>query len=85
MMVCYSNTTTARLEAYGRARGLEGFGVLKSPDNSAGVFFCVRLDGVTLTRWISLGWTRADAEAAIERLAAERPVTPSATGYSYTV
>lgn len=82
-MTCYSNTTTARLEAYGRARGLDGFGVLKSPQNSAGVFFCVRLDGVTLSRWISLGWTVGKAKEAIERLAAGQGTTPSATGYVY--
>jgi hypothetical protein len=80
-MTAYSNTTTARLEAYARARGLEGFSVLKSNGNSAGVFFCVRRDSVTLSRWISLGWTRADAEAAIDRLAADVPTTPSQSGY----
>lgn len=67
-VICYSNSTTKRLEAYGRARGLKGFGVLKSPQNSAGVFFCVQL-GETLTRWISLGWTAEEARAAIDQLA----------------
>lgn len=86
-MVCYSNSTTRRLEGFGRARGLEGFGVLKSPDNSAGVYFCVRLHGRVLTRWISLGWTRQAAEEAIDRLAdrGAEGVTPSASGYSYSV
>lgn len=46
-MVCYSNSTTEKLEAFGRARGLDGFGVLKSPQNSAGVFFVVQLNGET--------------------------------------
>ncbi len=81
-MAVFSNTTTARLEAFARARGLEGFGVLADRQNSAGVFFCVRRDGVTLTRWISLGWTWAEAEEAIERMVADLPLTPSATGYT---
>lgn len=81
MMTCYSNTTTGRLEGFARGRGLEGFGILKSPGNSAGLFFCVRRDGVTLSRWISLGWTRDEAEQAIERMAADVPATPSQTGY----
>lgn len=84
MATSISNTTTERLEAYGRARGLEGFGVIKSGGNSAGVFFCTRLHGELLTRWVSLGWTKAEAEAAIERLASGAPVQPSQTGYSYS-
>jgi len=71
-MATNRNTTTAKLEAYARARGLEGFGVLKSHGNAAGVFFCVHRDGVMLTRWISLGWTVAEAKLAIDRLAAGR-------------
>lgn len=78
-MVTTSNTTTTRLEGFGAARGLEGFGVVKS----GGRFFCVRLSGRTLTRWISLGWTRAEAEEAITRLAADVPLTLSETGYSF--
>lgn len=61
------------------------FGVLKSPGNSAGLFFCTRLDGRVLTRWISLGWTVADARDGIERLATRGEVSPSQTGYSYSV
>ena len=41
-MICYSNSTTKRLEGFAKARGLDGFGVLKSDDNSAGIFFCTR-------------------------------------------
>ncbi len=80
-MACFSNTTTTRLEAFARARGLDGFGVLADRQNSAGVFFCTRLDGKVLSRWISLGWTRAEAKEAIERMAADEPQAPSSTGY----
>lgn len=87
MSVHYTNSTTKRLEGFARARGLEGFGVLASRDNSAGVFFVAQLDGRVLSRWISLGWTRSEAEGAIERLAARgaEGITPSDTGYSYSV
>ncbi len=76
-----TNTTTARLESYGRARGLDGFGVVKSLDNSAGVFFVTRLGGRVLSRWIALGWTVADAKEAVQRLAFGAEPMPSATGY----
>jgi len=84
-MTYYSNSTTARLEGFARARGLEDFAVVKSEGNSAGLFFCVRREGKLLSRWVSLGWSRADAEQAIERLAAGVPPTPSRTGYSLYV
>ena len=85
MAVHYSNSTTARLEGFGRARGLQGFGVLASRDNAAGLYFVARLDGRTLPRWISLGWNRREAEQAIARLAAGNDLAPSRTGYTATV
>lgn len=85
-MLTYSNSTTKRLEAFARARGID-CGILKSPGNSAGVFFVARLGDRVLSRWISLGWTVAEAKEAIECLATrgEASVTPSQTGYSYSV
>lgn len=80
-MTCYSNTTTKKLEGFAKARGLEGFGVLKSNGNSAGLFFCVRRESVTLSRWISLGWTVAEAKEVIKRMANDQPTTPSRSGY----
>lgn len=68
-MKCYSNSTTRRLESYAKARGLV-VGVMKSPDNSAGMFFVVNEDGKPLTHWVSLGWTVAESKEAIERMAA---------------
>ena len=80
-MLCYSNSTTKRLEGFAKARGLS-LGILKSPGNSAGLFFVVNEDGRPLNRWISLGWTVAEAKEGIERLAAEIPPVPSQTGYT---
>jgi hypothetical protein len=87
MAIHFSNSTTERLEGFGRARGLEGFGVIASRDNAAGVYFVARFNGRTLSRWISLGWSVSEAKEAIERLATrgEEALTPSATGYSYSV
>lgn len=85
MAVHYSNSVTARLEGFARARGIDDFGVLASRDNSAGLYFVSRLGGRVLSRWISLGWNRQEAEAAIERLAAGNDLSPSATGYTATV
>ena len=84
-MTAYSNSTTDRLEGTARRLGLDGFGVLKSDGNSAGVFFCVRLDGRTLSRWIALGWTVAEARESVERLATGAGLRSSATGYTVTV
>lgn len=70
MVMCYDNTTTARLAGYARRRGLD-IGVLISPCNSAGRYFISVLGGEVLTRWISLGWTRAEAEERIRNMAAE--------------
>lgn len=64
-MVIFTNTTTARLEGYARARGLD-LGVIKVPDNSRGVFFVSRLGSKVLTSWITLGWTAADARHTID-------------------
>lgn len=70
MVMHHANTTTARLAGYARRRGLD-IGVLISPCNSAGRYFISVLGGKVLTRWISLGWTRAEAEERIRRIAAE--------------
>lgn len=84
-MICFTNSTTERLAGYGRARGLEDFGVIASRDNKAGVYFVSRLNGKVLSRWIALGWTRKEAEESIERLANENDLVPSQTGYTATV
>jgi len=81
MVMCYGNTTTARLTGYARRRGLE-IGVLISPCNSAGRYFVSVLDGEVLTRWISLGWTRAEAEKRIRHMAAEEVSDATAEGRS---
>lgn len=70
MVLCYGNTTTARLIGYAKRRGLD-IGVLISPSNSAGRYFVSVLDGKVLTRWISLGWTKAEAEDRIRTMATE--------------
>lgn len=62
----YSNTTTRRLEAVARRNG-HRLGIVKSPDNSAGVFFVASVDGRPLTRWAALGWTVAEARENVER------------------
>ena len=80
-MVCFSNTTTKRLEAFAHGKGIEDIGILKSSGNSAGVFFVCRLNDSLLTRWVSLGWTRAEAEASIERLSGGQGTVPSQSGY----
>lgn len=79
-MLTVSNTTTRRLEGYARNRGLD-LGILKSPQNSAGVYFIATDDGRVLSRWVSLGWTVAEAEEAIERRAAGATPVPSQSGY----
>ena len=73
MVVCSSNTTTARLAGYARRRGLD-IGILTSPDNMAGRYFVSVLDGKVLTHWISLGWTRAEAEERIRHMASEEVI-----------
>jgi hypothetical protein len=70
MVVCLSNTTTARLAGYARRRGLD-IEILISPSNAAGRYFVSVLDGKVLTYWISLGWTRAEAEERIQNMALE--------------
>jgi hypothetical protein len=71
-MLIQTNSTTERLEAFGRNRLLDRPHVIKSPDNSAGVFFLVGMAGKTWPRWVSLGWTAADAKARLAEIAAER-------------
>ena len=67
----YSNSTTARLEGYARARGFH-LGIVISPDNAAGRYFVVSEDHEPYTRWLSLGWTREGAQEAIEDMAYRR-------------
>jgi len=81
-MTATSDTVTARLEGYARARGLQ-IGVVRSRDNSAGLFFVTTRNNEILRTWISLGWNRADAEAGIDRLAADVAPALSSTGYTY--
>lgn len=64
-MIFYSNTTTARLEGYARARGYD-VGIVISPNNSGGRYFIVAEDGRPLVHWISLGWTKRAAEAFLD-------------------
>lgn len=80
----YSNSTTERLEAFARARGLT-VGIVKAIDNSAGMWFVINEDSKPLRTWISLGWTTDEAREAIERMAEGRPTIPSETGYSSRV
>ena len=84
-MTFFSNTVTRRLEGFGRARGLEGISVVVAPQNSAGKYFCVRLGGETLTRWIALGWTIEDAQHSIADLANDGRLAPFGRGYALEV
>ena len=68
-MAVYSSAKTRRLEGFAHARGLDDFGVLADRTNACGVYFCSRLDGRVLARWISLGWSYREAQEAIEALA----------------
>lgn len=70
-MRCFSNSTTARLEAFARARGLD-YGVLKSPDNARGVFFLTRIRRTVLNRWIPLGYTALEARENIRESSREK-------------
>lgn len=67
-MTFFGNTTTARLEAFARARGLT-LGIVKSPGNAAGLFFVASVDGRPLARWQSLGWSADEARQNIEERA----------------
>lgn len=70
-MVTYSNSTTARLEGFARARGRD-LGILISPDNSAGRYF-VTYDRDTAELchpWWALGWTVTEAQNELARIAA---------------
>ena len=65
-MTHYSNSTTARLEGYARARGLT-VGICVTPDNSGGRYHVVNKDGQPLHNWIGLGWTVAEARGILTR------------------
>ena len=70
-MICYSNTTTARLEGYARARGLT-LGIAITPDNTGGRYHVVNEDAQPLTHWWGLGWTVAEAQDRIDEVVALR-------------
>ena len=69
-MFAVTNSTTAQLEAFARHRGLD-IKIVKSPGNSGGVFFVTSKNDKLLSRWISLGWTREEAEERIRQAVAQ--------------
>lgn len=69
-MAHYSNSTTARLEGFSRARGRD-LGIVISPANTDGRYFAVydRDNRELCHPWWSLGWTVAEAQENLERIA----------------
>ena len=64
-MIAKTTWTSGRLEAYARARGLD-WRIAHTPNNSTGAYHLLSEDGEPLTRWRSLGWSRVEAEDAID-------------------
>ncbi len=68
-MIFFSNTTTARLEGYARARGRD-LGIIQMPQNNGGRYHVASEDGNARSHWYPLGWTVREAREALDQMTA---------------